>query len=121
MKKLWIKLAALVKKRLQESVIAKIALGISVVVVFSTTYALVLPALTISTGNSSSVIQSVDSSEETTEASQEESSQEDSEASDSSTATSEAETEASDSNTTTSEAETETSDSVAAGSLSAET
>lgn len=107
MKKLWIKLAALVKKRLQESVIAKIALGISVVVVFSTTYALVLPALTISTGNSSSVIQSVDSSEETTEASQEESSQEDSEASDSSTATS--------------EAETETSDSVAAGSLSAET
>jgi hypothetical protein len=117
MKKLWIKLAALVKKRLQESVIAKIALGISFVVVFSTTYALVLPALTISTGNSSSVIQSVDSSEETTEASQEESSQEDSEASDSSTATSEA----SDSNTTTSEAETETSDSVAAGSLSAET
>lgn len=97
MKKLWIKLAALVKKRLQESVIAKIALGISVVVVFSTTYALVLPALTISTGNSSSVIQSVDSSEETTEASQEESSQEDSEASDSSTATSEAETETSDS------------------------
>lgn len=117
MKKLWIKLAALVKKRLQESVIAKIALGISVVVVFSTTYALVLPALTISTGNSSSVIQSVDSSEETTEetiteASEEETSQvESSETSDSSVATATSET----------ETETSDSDSVAAGSLSAET
>lgn len=111
MKKLWIKLAALAKKRLQESLIAKIALGISVIVVFCTTYALILPALTISTDSSSSVIQSVSSSEETTtEALQEESSQaESSEASDSSTTTSEAETETSDS------------DSVAAGSVSAET
>ena len=109
MKKLWIKLAALAKKRLQESLIAKIALGISVIVVFCTTYALILPALTISTDSSSSVIQSVSSSEETTtEALQEESSQAES-------------SEASDSSTTTSEAETETSDSVAAGSLSAET
>ena len=57
MKKLWIKLAALAKKRLQESLIAKIALGISVIVVFCTTYALILPALTISTDSSSSVIQ----------------------------------------------------------------
>ncbi|MBJ7541713.1 hypothetical protein JG537_08325 [Streptococcus sp. SL1232] len=111
MKKLWIKLAALVKKRLQESLVAKIALGISVVVVFSTTYALVLPALTISTDSSSSVIQSVSSSEETTtEALQEESSQaESSKVTDSSTTTSEAETESSDP------------DAVAAGSLSAET
>lgn len=68
-----------------------------------------MPALTISTDSSSSVIQSVSSSEETTtEALQEESSQAES-------------SEASDSSTTTSEAETETSDSVAAGSLSAET
>lgn len=109
MKKLGIKLANLIKKRVQDSIIAKIALVLSVAIVFCTTYLLILPALTISTDSSSSVIQSVSSSEETTtEALQEESSQAES-------------SEASDSSTTTSEAETETSDSVAAGSLSAET
>lgn len=107
MKKLGIKLANLIKKRVQDSIIAKIALVLSVAIVFCTTYLLILPALTISTDSSSSVIQSVSSSEETTtEALQEESSQAES-------------SEASDSSTTTSE--TETSDSVAAGSLSAET
>lgn len=109
MKKLGIKLANLIKKRVQDSIIAKIALVLSVAIVFCTTYLLILPALTISTDSSSSVIQSVSSSEETTtEDLQEESSQAES-------------SEASDSSTTTSEAETETSDSVAAGSLSAET
>lgn len=109
MKKLGIKLANLIKKRVQDSIVAKIALVLSVAIVFCTTYLLILPALTISTDSSSSVIQSVSSSEETTtEDLQEESSQAES-------------SEASDSSTTTSEAETETSDSVAAGSLSAET
>lgn len=84
MKKLGIKLANLIKKRVQDSIIAKIALVLSVAIVFCTTYLLILPALTISTDSSSSVIQSVSSSEETTtEALQEESSQaESSEASD---------------------------------------
>lgn len=108
--KLWAKLAILIKKRVQDSIIAKIALALSVVIVFCTTYLLILPALTISTGSSSSVIQSVSSSEETTtEASQEESSQAESSEVYSSTTASEAETETSDS------------DSTAAGSLSAET
>lgn len=62
MKKLWIKLAALVRKRLQESIVARIALVLSVAVVFCTTYLLILPALTVSTDNSSSVIQSTESS-----------------------------------------------------------
>ncbi len=76
MKKLGIKLANLIKKRVQDSIIAKIALVLSVAIVFCTTYLLILPALTISTDSSSSVIQSVSSSEETTtEALQEESSQ----------------------------------------------
>lgn len=109
MKKLGIKLANLIKKRVQDSIVAKIALVLSVAIVFCTTYLLILPALTISTDSSSSVIQSVSSLEETTtEALQEESSQAES-------------SEASDSSTTTSEAETETSDFIAAGSLSAET
>lgn len=111
MKRLWIRLVALVKKRVQDSIVAKIALVLSVAIVFCTTYLLILPALTISTDSSSSVIQSVSSSEETTtEALQEESSQaESSKVTDSSTTTSEAETESSDP------------DAIAAGSLSAET
>ncbi|MGY3780669.1 Cna B-type domain-containing protein, partial [Streptococcus gallolyticus] len=109
MKNLGTKLASLIKKRVQDSIIAKIALALSLVVVFCTTYLLILPALTISTGNSSSTIQSVGSSEDiTTEASQEASSQVESK-------------ETSDSSTTTSEVTTESSDSTAAGSLSAET
>ncbi|WP_423217624.1 peptidase [Streptococcus equinus] len=62
MVKLWAKLAILIKKRVQDSIIAKIALALSVVIVFCTTYLLILPALTISTGNSSAVFQSQDSS-----------------------------------------------------------
>ncbi|WFM81787.1 Cna B-type domain-containing protein [Streptococcus ruminicola] len=61
MVKLWAKLAILIKKRVQDSIIAKIALVLSLVVVFCTTYLLILPALTISTGNSSSVFQSSES------------------------------------------------------------
>ena len=62
MLKLWARLAILVKKRVQDSIIAKIALALSVVIVFCTTYLLILPALTISTGNSSAVFQSQDGS-----------------------------------------------------------
>ena len=61
MLKLWARLAILVKKRVRDSIIAKIALVLSLVVVFCTTYLLILPALTISTGNSSSVFQSSES------------------------------------------------------------
>ncbi len=75
MLKLWARLAILVKKRVRDSIIAKIALVLSLVVVFCTTYLLILPALTISTGNSSSVFQSQDGSssqvESTVESSQE--------------------------------------------------
>lgn len=62
MVKLWAKLAILIKKRVQDSIIAKIALALSVVIIFCTTYLLILPALTISTGNSSAVFQSQDGS-----------------------------------------------------------
>jgi len=79
MVKLWAKLAILIKKRVQDSIIAKIALVLSLVVVFCTTYLLILPALTISTGNSSSVFQSSDGAssqvESTTNDSQKENSQ----------------------------------------------
>lgn len=61
MLKLWARLAILVKKRVRDSIIVKIALVLSLVVVFCTTYLLTLPALTISTGNSSSVFQSSES------------------------------------------------------------
>lgn len=62
MVKLWAKLAILIKKRVQDSIIAKIALALSVVIIFCTTYLLILPALTISTENSSAVFQSQDGS-----------------------------------------------------------
>ncbi|MFP3766742.1 SpaA isopeptide-forming pilin-related protein [Streptococcus sp. TATVAM-FAB35] len=79
MLKLWARLAILVKKRVRDSIIAKIALVLSLVVVFCTTYLLILPALTISTGNSSSVFQSSDGAssqvESTTNDSQKENSQ----------------------------------------------
>ena len=75
MVKIWAKLAILIKKRVQDSIIAKIALALSVVIIFCTTYLLILPALTISTGNSSAVFQSQDGSssqvESTVESSQE--------------------------------------------------
>ncbi|WP_422803825.1 Cna B-type domain-containing protein [Streptococcus sp. FT1-106] len=51
------KVAVLVKQRIRESVWARIGLVLSVVVVFCTTYALVLPALTLSSSSSSSVVQ----------------------------------------------------------------
>ncbi|SFR69865.1 hypothetical protein SAMN05216416_0793 [Streptococcus equinus] len=79
MLKLWARLAILVKKRVRDSIIAKIALVLSLVVVFCTTYLLILPALTISTGNSSSIFQSSDGAssqvESTTNDSQKENSQ----------------------------------------------
>ncbi|SDQ39407.1 SpaA isopeptide-forming pilin-related protein [Streptococcus equinus] len=79
MLKLWARLAILVKKRVRDSIIAKIALVLSLVVVFCTTYLLILPALTISTGNSSSVFQSSDGAssqvESTTNDSQKENNQ----------------------------------------------
>lgn len=57
MKTLFEKVAVLVKQRIRESVWTRIGLVLSVVVVFCTTYALVLPALTLSSSSSSSVVQ----------------------------------------------------------------
>lgn len=57
MKTLFEKVAVLVKQRIRESVWTRIGLVVSVVVVFCTTYALVLPALTLSSSSSSSVVQ----------------------------------------------------------------
>lgn len=57
MKTLFEKVAVLVKQRIRESVWMRIGLVLSVVVVFCTTYALVLPALTLSSSSSSSVVQ----------------------------------------------------------------
>lgn len=48
------------KLRLRESVITRIALALSIIVVFCTTYALILPALTISTDNRSALMQSAE-------------------------------------------------------------
>ena len=111
MKRLWTRLAELVKKRVQDSIIAKIAIVLSLVIVFCTTYLLVLPALTISTNNSSEAIQSTESSvvssvstESTLENTQKSSSQ----------------TETSTSQEV-DESQEESSDTVAAGTLSAET
>ena len=108
MLKLWARLAILVKKRVHDSIIAKIALALSLVVVFCTTYLLILPALTISTGNSSSVFQSSEGAtsqvESTTDDSQKASNQ----------------TEAS-SQTSSTESNQEKKDMTAAGTLSAET
>lgn len=58
MKKLWEKLAFLVKERIRAKRISKLVLGLAVIVVFITTYALILPAITVSNSTSSSVIQS---------------------------------------------------------------
>ena len=65
MKKLWEKLSFLVRERIRAKRMSKLVLGLAVIVVFITTYALILPAITISHSTSSSVIQSqgtVDSS-----------------------------------------------------------
>ncbi|QGW99788.1 LPXTG cell wall anchor domain-containing protein [Streptococcus ruminicola] len=60
MKKLWLNLMTRFKLRLRESVIVRIALALSIIVVFCTTYALILPALTVSTDNRSALMQSVE-------------------------------------------------------------
>ncbi|SEI71581.1 LPXTG-motif cell wall anchor domain-containing protein [Streptococcus sp. 45] len=60
MKKLWLNLMTRFKLRLRESVIARIALALSIIVVFCTTYALILPALTVSTDNRSALVQSAE-------------------------------------------------------------
>lgn len=60
MKELWIKLKTLVRRRMQDSIVSKVALLLSIVVVFCTTYLLVLPAITLSTDNSPSIIQPID-------------------------------------------------------------
>ncbi|SDK24254.1 SpaA isopeptide-forming pilin-related protein [Streptococcus gallolyticus] len=113
MKKLWIKLAALVRKRLQESLIARVALVLSVAVVFCTTYLLILPALTVSTDNSSVVVQSTESDASIAdESGQDESSSEVVQEASSQTESSEA----ADENTT-----DEATNAVVAGTLSAET
>nr|WP_205396178.1 SpaA isopeptide-forming pilin-related protein [Streptococcus lutetiensis] len=93
MKKLWLNLMTRFKLRLRESVIARIALALSIIVVFCTTYALILPALTVSTDNRSALMQSaenvsteqLESSEEKMQAEASSSEQETSEQKDSQT------------------------------------
>lgn len=75
MKLLLDKLALLLRQRLRDSRLAKIALAVSIVVVFCTTYALVLPALTLSNNTSSSVLQTQESSSETPATEKEQASQ----------------------------------------------
>ncbi len=58
MKKLWRKLAFLVRERMRARRLSKLVLALSLIVVFITTYALILPAITVSNSTSSSVIQS---------------------------------------------------------------
>jgi LPXTG-motif cell wall-anchored protein len=76
MKRLWVNLTARVKQRVQESVMVKIALALSIALVFGTTYVLILPALTISTDNRSAVMQRTESVSDETSLSQQESSAE---------------------------------------------
>lgn len=112
MKKLRFELTKLIKKRVKDSIIAKIALVLAVFIVFCTTYLLILPALTVSTGSSSSVIQSTENSSSVADESrQDESSSEASQEANNQTESSE-----SAANTT-----DEAADMVAAGTLSAET
>lgn len=113
MKKLRFELTKLIKKRVKDSIIAKIALVLAVFIVFCTTYLLILPALTVSTGSSSSVIQSTENSSSVADESrQDESSSEASQEANNQTESSEA----ADENTT-----DEATNAVVAGTLSAET
>ncbi|SFQ55680.1 SpaA isopeptide-forming pilin-related protein [Streptococcus equinus] len=64
MKKLLVRLKAVFEQRFRENIVVKVALALSIIVVFCTTYALILPALTVSTDNSSSVVQSTESASE---------------------------------------------------------
>ena len=57
MKKLFDKLSSLIKERMRDSFWTRIALVLSIIVVFCTTYALVLPALTLTTSSSNNVLQ----------------------------------------------------------------
>lgn len=112
MKKLRFELTKLIKKRVKDSIIAKIALVLAVFIVFCTTYLLILPALTVSTRSSSSVIQSTENSSSVADESrQDESSPEVLQKASNQTESSE-----SAANTT-----DEAADMVAAGTLSAET
>lgn len=67
MKKLFDKLSSLIKERMRDSFWTRIALVLSIIVVFCTTYALVLPALTLTSSSSSSVLQEATSLPETME------------------------------------------------------
>ncbi|MGT2753994.1 Cna B-type domain-containing protein [Streptococcus ovis] len=60
MKTLWERMVALIRERVRESIWARIALVLSIVVVFCTTYALVLPALTLTDNASKTVLQQED-------------------------------------------------------------
>ena len=57
MKTFWERMLVLIRERVRESIWARVALVLSVVVVFCTTYALVLPALTLTDDASKSVLQ----------------------------------------------------------------
>lgn len=67
MKKLFDKLSSLIKERMRDNLWTRVALVLSIIVVFCTTYALVLPALTLTSSSSSSVLQEATSLPETTE------------------------------------------------------
>ena len=78
MKTVFEKMASRIRQRMRESLWARISMVLSVVVVFCTTYVLILPALTLTSDSSSSIIQTEDtitavtsdSSKESTEATQ---------------------------------------------------
>lgn len=67
MKKLFDKLSSLIKERMRDNLWTRVALVLSIIVVFCTTYAMVLPALTLTSSSSSSVLQEATSLPETTE------------------------------------------------------
>lgn len=60
MKTLWDKMLSLIRERVRENMWARVAWTLSIVVVFCTTYALVLPALTLTDQASKSIVQQED-------------------------------------------------------------
>lgn len=84
MKTVFEKMASRIRQRMRESLWARISVVLSVVVVFCTTYVLILPALTLTSDSSSSIIQTEDtvtavtsdSSKESTETTQQDKKQE---------------------------------------------
>lgn len=60
MKTVFEKMASHIRQRMRESLWARISMVLSVVVVFCTTYVLILPALTLTSDSSSSIIQTED-------------------------------------------------------------